>query len=91
MPEIARKGDQDDRAHTITSGVVDSVKIDGQPVAVKGSQMEDGIAITGGCIATVKVNGQPIAVKGSTTDVHQRIQKGQGTIKEGSSSVKASG
>ena len=93
MPEIARKGDQDDRAHTITSGVVDSVKIDGQPVATQGSTMDDGVAITSGTIATVKFNGQPAAVVGSTTEKHtQDPGKNQpGTIKVGASDVNISG
>jgi len=86
----ARKGDTDDFGYTITSGVSDSVRIDGAYVATQGSTMDDGVAIIGGLIDSVKINGQPIAVKGSTTDKHPHNPGGHqpGTINSGASDVR---
>jgi uncharacterized Zn-binding protein involved in type VI secretion len=93
MPGVARKGDTDDFGHSIDGGCVDTVKINGQPVAVKGSTMDDGVSITSGCIDTVKINGTPIAVKGSTTEKHMKDpgKKQPGTIQNVANDVSASG
>lgn len=94
MSGIARKGDTDNFGWVITSGCMDDVKIDGQPVAVKGSVLNDGSSIVNGCIDTVKVNGVPVAVVGSTTTPHPiPFTPGwtvPGTINVGSDSSKAS-
>lgn len=88
----ARKGDTDDKGHTITSGTVDQVRIDGSPVAVKGSSMDDGATIVSGTVSAVRVNGSPIAVKSSTTEIHTKDpnKKQPGTINSGSAAVKIS-
>ena len=85
----ARKGDTDDFGHTITSGTVAGVTIDGAPAAVKGSAMDDGVAITSGVSSTVRINGSYAAVKGSVTEPHTPGPgKNQpGTINSGSSTV----
>ena len=72
MAKAARQGDTDNFTHTIQSGCVDTVKIEGSPAAVQGSVMDDGVSITSGTIGTVKINGQPAAVVGSTTDKHKK-------------------
>lgn len=93
MPGIARKGDTDNFGHSIVGGCVDSVKINGQPVAVKGSTMDDGVAIVSDCIDAVKINGVPVAVKGSTTDKHiaDPGKRQPGTIQNTASDVGAAG
>ena len=93
MPGIARKGDSDQFGHTIEGGCIDSVRIDGQPVAVKGSTMDDGVAITGECLDSIRVNGQPIVVKGSTTEKHVKDpgKKQPGTIKNVATDVGGTG
>jgi uncharacterized Zn-binding protein involved in type VI secretion len=93
MPGIARKGDSDNFGHTIEGGCIDSVKIDGQPVAVKGSTMDDGVSIVGDCLDSVKINGVPVAVKGSTTEKHVKDpgKKQPGTIQNVSTDVGAAG
>lgn len=90
MPAPARKGDTDNFGYSIAGGCDDTVKINGQPVAVKGSTMNDGVAITGGTVDSVKVNGIPLAVVGSTTEKHPYDPgKAQpGTINVGADNVK---
>ena len=86
----ARKGDSDDKGHSISNDCSPDVKINGVPAAVKGSTMDDGTPITSGYSTTVKINGKPAAVKGSQTDPHQQNphRNEQGTINQGSDSVK---
>jgi uncharacterized Zn-binding protein involved in type VI secretion len=86
----ARKGDTDDKGHTIASAVSDSVRIDGAYVAVKGSTMDDGVAITSGVVDTVRINGSPVAVVGSVTEKHTKDpnKNTPGTINSGASDVK---
>jgi len=81
----ARKGDTDDKGHTITGGTIAGVKINGAEAAVQGSTMDDGQSIVSGISSTVKINGTPAAVKGSVTTPHPLV--GPGTINSGSGTV----
>lgn len=85
----ARKGDTDDKGHTITGGTVTQVKINGAEAAVKGSTMDDGVSISGAVSSTVRINGSYAAVKSSTTDPHTKDpNKNQpGTINSGADTV----
>ena len=86
----ARKGDTDDKSHTITGGTIDTVKIEGSPAAVKGSTMDDGVSISSGVSATVRINGSYAAVVTSVTDAHTKDpgKKQPGTINSGAGTVK---
>lgn len=71
MPAVQRKGDANSRGGIVTSGI-DSVRVNGKPIAVTGSLVTPhpkgkphSKAKTSGGAGSVRVNGRPVLLTGN--------------------------